>query len=315
MKILYAFRYVLPLAILLTGFNNQITAQDDEPNLYTGISSVILPKDGKEINLLNSLSSFWMAINAYDAQIDATRIVDRVRYSRADHVLRLTYGFSSNNRWDLGGSLHYTRVRIDDAARSSPFRVYGNANPETGETFSGISGFGLQVRAVPFAGLKELTARAGVVFPVAKSDDLKTFLNAQRTQVFLAATFYQRLGASTMAFLQGDWRTYLRNEENNRSLMTPALSGFLVFELPNDRWFVFPGMSYGLTFQQFDKGSPYRKSSQQLYGSLGVLYRPVRAFNVLLSGQIPFILDSGSSRSIWVRESYTGINLGFRIIL
>ncbi len=296
--------------------NDPLSDADDSDqfNLYTGVSAVILPKEGVEINLLNSLNSFWIALQEYDAQADATRIVDRQRYSRADHSLRVSYGFSSTNRWDLGASLHYARVRQDAAARSSPFRVFNDSNPADGTTYSGISGVGLQVRAMPFAGLPELTLQGGAVFPVAKNDELKAYLNAQRTQVFLTGTFYQRLGPATLAFLQADWRLFLQNANNERSLMAPAASGYLVFELPNDRWYIFPGIAYGITFQKLTD-SNYRLANQQLYGSLGILYRPGPAFNILLTGQLPFIFESGSSRTVWVRESYTGLNLGFRYIL
>ncbi len=312
---LFACASFLLLGNLAFAQHNRNSNRADEPNLYTGISSVVLAKDATEINLINSLNSFWIAQNEYNGELDAIRVANRVRYSRADHILRVSHGFSKNGRWDLGADLYYTRVRVDDEARSSPFRVYGDAFPSSGNTYAGISAIGIQARMVPFARLPELTLRAGMSYPLAKTLEQRINLNAQRTQFYLTGTFFQRLGAGSIGFVQGDLRTYLRNEENERSLLIPSASGYLVFELPGDRWFVFPGLSYSVALQQGIAGGKFRKANQQLFGSLGVQYQPVPLVSFLLSGQLPFIFDSGSTNSIWVRESYVGMNLGVRLLL
>jgi hypothetical protein len=192
--------------------------------------------------------------------------------------------------------------------------VYGNAFPEGGTTYSSISAIGVQTRFIPFANLPGLTIRAGMSYPIARTEELRAILSAQRTQLALAGVYSTRIGPSTLTFLQSDVRWYLRNNENNRSLLVPSMAGYLVFELPNRQWYILPGMSYTIVFQQYDKGYQYKKSSQQMYGSLGVQYSPSQIVSILLSGQIPFIFDSGSSHSIWVRESYFGLNLGVRFI-
>lgn len=323
MKTIFSLRFVSCIAILKFFFISLLNAQTntsngdkkDLPNLYTGISTVVLQKDATELNLINSLSSFWVAFNEFDGQIEAVRVANRVRYSRADHLLRVSHGFANSGRWDLGADFYYTRVRIDDAARSSPFRVYTNRETPEGKTYSGLSAIGVQARFVPFAGLPELTLRAGLSYPLARTEALRAHLNAQRIQLSLSGVWLNRLGPGALAFLQGDFRAYLRNPENDAALLAPSLGGYLLFELPGERWYIFPGLVYNTVFQQFAKGYTYRYANQQLYGSLGVLFRPADVFSVLLSGQIPFIFDSGSSRAIWVRESYTGVNLGLRFIL
>ncbi len=307
--------------LLLGLFQAPIAAQTDTeveeetPNLYTGVSAVILPKDKTEINLINSVSSFWIAVNDYDGDIQATRITNRYRYSRADHLLRVSHGFSKNGRWDLGADLYYTRTRLDDEARSSALRVFGNDNSADGKTYSGVSAVGVQVRFMPFRKLPELTLRAGLSQPLARSEELRLRLNAQRTQLFLSGVYSTRIGPSTLVFLQADLKSYLRTEENKKALFVPGTAGYIVFETPNQQWFFFPGLSYNMVLQQGAKGSKYVKSSESMFGNLGVLYRPNLKLSLLLSGQIPFIFESGSTRSIWVRESYVGVNLGARISL
>jgi hypothetical protein len=302
--------------LLSTPLNAQFDdPKEERPNLYTGISAVVLPKDATEVNLLNSLSSFWIALSGYDAGSGSSAVLNRVRYSRADHVLRVSHGFAASGRWDLGADFYYTRVRFDDRAQSSPFRVYSAPETPEGQTFSGLSAIGLQARVVPFAGLPELTLRTGLVYPLARTEDLRARLNAERMQLFLTAVYLNRLGPSTLALVQGDFRTLLRNSENDATLLLPSATGYLVFELFGDRWYAFPGLSYNVALQQFAEGYPFRAASKQLYGSLGVMFRPSDVVSVLVSAQTPFIFDSGSARAEWVRESYFGWNLGLRFLL
>ncbi|MBK8194274.1 MAG: hypothetical protein IPK76_14070 [Lewinellaceae bacterium] len=305
----------LSAACLLLFSTLHLKAQDDDhPNLYTGASSAILPKDATEINLINSINSFWIAQNEFDGSIEATRITNRARFSRADHILRVLHGFSKSGRWDMGAEIYYTRARLDDQARSTPFRVYGNAFPESGTTYNGVSYIGVQVRGMPFAGLPELTLRGGYNHPIANTPEKRLNLFAQRPVAYLNALFIERLGPMLLGQVQGDFRTYFRNDENTRTLLAPSASGYLIFEI-GEKWYLLGGMSYNLTFQQSFKGASILKANQQLYGSLGAIYRPGRLLSVILSGQVPFIFDSGSSYSVWVRESYVGLNLGLRVLL
>ena len=313
-NLLFGTTIRLAAPLLLLGFSTlQLAAQDEEnPNIYTGASSAILRKDGTEINIFNNISSFWLAQNEFDGSIEATRIVNRYRYSRADHILRVSRGFSKSGRWDLGADIAYTRIRYDDEARSSPFRVYNNAY-DSGETHSGVSYLGVQTRVMPFPNVPELTLRAGYGFPVARTEEQRLNLNAQRSLLYLGALFSERIGQNLIAQAQSDFRTYFRNSENDRTLIVPSLSGNFLFEI-GEHWYILSGLSYYITFQQSFKGASFLLANQQMYGSLGVIYRPNSIFNLVLSGQLPFIFESGSSHSIWVRESYFGLNLGFRFI-
>lgn len=309
---------VFSIIIFLLFFQNALYAQvglsdrGDKANFYTGISPVILPKDGIEVNFLNSMTSFWVAATQIDFANGSSRVANRYRFTRLQHLLRVNYGFSSSNRWDLGAELLYTHSRLDDEARSSPFRVLGDGTG-SGNSYRGVSQLGMRFRFMPFGEVRELTVQAMAHFPINPKDSLRQQLGAQRVQVGLLATFYQQFNSRTYYFLQADWRTHLANDELDKTTHTPSASGFLVFDVW-EGWYVFPGITYAPTFQKLTGGS-FRRVNQQLLGSLGVLFQPAENFGIMLNWQVPFILESGSRYAEWVRESFTGATLGIRVVL
>jgi len=303
---------LLLLAVLIAVPASGQFSKKDEAKFYTGISPFILPKDGIEVNFLNSMTSFWLAVNEYNPSSNSTRIANRYRFTRFQQLLRVNYGFSSSGRWDLGAEFQYTHSRLDDEARSSPFRVLGGDTP-SGATFRGLSMAGVRLRVMPFEHLPELTVQGMAHFPINRNKETSAQLGANRTQLGLLATFYQQLNARTFYFLQGDWRTQLASNELDRTTHTPSLSGFLVFEA-GEMWYVFPGLTYSPTLQKVGNGS-FVRVNQQLLGSIGGLFQPSDAFGVMLNWQIPFILESGSQSVDWVRESFSSVTLGVRVVL
>lgn len=288
-------------------------SREGEARFYTGISPVILAKDGIEINFLNSMASFWLAVNEYNPTSGSTRIGNRYRFTRFQQLLRVNYGFSNSGRWDLGAELQYTHSRLDDEARSSPFRVLGGDTPG-GTSHRGLSMVGLRLRMMPFDNLPELTLQGMAHFPINRNEETRAQLGAQRTQIGLLGTFYQQLNTRTFYFLQGDWRTQLANEELDKTTHIPSLSGFLVVNVGEEMWYLFPGITYSPVLQKTGSGR-FVRVNQQLLGSLGGLFQPSEAFGIMLNWQIPFILESGSSSTEWVRESFTSFTLGFRVVL
>lgn len=288
------------------------SSKKGEANFYTGISPVILAKDGFEANFLNSMTSFWLASNEYNPFTNSTRIANRYRITRFQQLLRVNYGFSKSGRWDLGAELQYTHSRLDDNARSSPFKVLGG-DTESGKTFRGVSLLGLRVRVAPFDGLPELTLQGMAYFPVNRSEEVRAQLGSQRTQLGLLATFFQQLNPRAFYFLQADWRTNLSNSDLDRTTHVPSVSGYLVFNA-TESIYIFPGMTYSPTLQKLSSG-PFRRVNQQLLGSIGALYQPADAFGIMFNFQVPFILESGSQSTEWVRESYSAFTLGFRVLL
>lgn len=285
--------------------------RDEKINFYTGISPVILQKDAVEINFSNSLTSFWVAVNEYLPAQNATRVANRYRFSRMEQLARVSYGFSPGAKWDLGAEFRYTSSRLDDQARSSPFRVF-EGDTGSGTTYRGLSYIGLRFRTMPFGRVPELTLQATVHYPVVREEGLRLRLGAQRTQLGAMATYYQQFNATTFLFLQGEWRVHLSNDENNVTSHTPSASGFLVLDLWDQKWYLFPGITYSMTLQSTYSGSLVRLNRQFL-GSLGVLFQPDTRFGILLNTQFPFILDSGSFYTEWVSESFSSFTLGIRL--
>lgn len=289
--------------------------EGDDANVYLGVSPYVLPKDGIEINLQNGLNSFWLEVNEFLPDFSTTRVANRYRTTQLQHILRVQYGFSQNRRWDLGAEIRYAHVRLDDEARSSPFRVLEGDTP-SGETNRGLSHAGIRLRATPVGNVPELTLNANVLFPVASNDELKRDLLAQRTQIGLGLNYFHQLNPATFAFLSGEWRTHFKNDDENlNTLHQPTASAYLVFDLTNNRkWFIFPGMSYTPTLQKLRNGD-LGKINQVLFGSAGLLYQPGPAFSVTLNVNYPFILETENVLINWVRESFTGVSLGFRVML
>ena len=295
-------------------FSQDAFSKEGEAKFYIGISPVILPKEGLEINVLNNLTSFWLAVNEFNPASSSTRVANRYRFSRSQHLVRVTYGFSSSNKWDLGVEGQYTRSRIDDAARSSPLKVLGN-DTQGGTTFEGVSLLGVRLRVMPFESAPELTTQLTTHFPIHKDEATRAQLGAQRAQVGLTATYYNNFNQHTFYFLQGDWRTRIANSELDKTTHTPSISGFLVFGTWGELFYFFPGLTYAPTLQQLRSGGSLRKVNEQLLGSIGGMYQPAESFGLMLNFQLPFILDSGSANTEWVRESFTSVTLGMRILL
>lgn len=284
-------------------------ADDKEQPFFTGISPVVLAKDAVEISFLNSLTSFWLVAHQYDPVLKDTRITNRYRYSRLDQLLRVSYGFSKNKKWDLGAEFRFAHLRLDDEARSSPFRVL-SGNTTSGNTYRGLTTVGLRARAMPFEGIPELTLQATTQFPMIRTDTLRQRLNAQRSQVGLGATYYVQVSPATYYFFQVDWSTLLSNNELNRTTHLVSGSTYLVIDTWESMWYIMPSLTYGMSLQ--GNNGTLRRINQQFLGGVGVLFQSSAIFSILLNAQIPFILDSGSSNTEWDRRSYSSVTIGLR---
>lgn len=300
------------------GLCPQLSAQEEkeDPAFFTGLSPVILERNAAEINLINSLTSYWIVAKQFTPDNATGFLLDRKRFTRSEHLLRASYGFSKNKRWDLGAELKFTQARLDEGARSSPFRVFGNET-SGGTSYRSLTGIGLRVRTMPFKNIPELTLQGTISYPqksASSTDVERAQLDAQSTQVGISATYYIQSGENMYYFFQGDWSTRLENSENKRTKHAPSLSTTLVVKTWEDRWFLFAGMNYGMSLQKFSDGGLYRLS-HALFASGGVFYQPTPKFSVFLSVQLPLMFESNLRSVELVRESFTGVSLGMRSLL
>lgn len=272
------------------------------------VSALVLEKDAIDISLVNSLNSFWLAYREFDESFTLSRIADRARYSSLDHLLRVSYGFTQSGRWDLGAELRFSHLRLDNAARTSPLKVLGN-DDLTGISNRGLSYAGLRARFMPSEDLPGLTLQGSLAFPVGKNETIRRALNAQRMQLGVSATMLQSFTPNASYFLQTEWKILPSNTELNQTAHLPSLSGFLIFDIYDGQWFLFPGLSYSTVLN----GS-FTQVNQQLFGSLGVQFQPSYNVGLFLNAQIPFLFESGSFFTEWVRQSYTGISIGVRVV-
>ena len=293
----------------------QINGQDDEGEFFLGsISPVVLEKDATEINFINSLSSFWIAYHEFVPSTISTRIADRSRFSRFDQLLRVSHGFAKSGRWDIGADFRVVHTRLDEAAKSSPWRVLGN-DAESGQSNRSLASIGLRTRIMPFENAPELTLQGSFNYPMGKDPETRRRIGVDRSQLGLMATYFQNFNPDTYYFLQGEWNIFLANEDHDQTTHLSALNGYLVFGLMQKQFFIFPGLTYVNAFQQFSSGGGLKRINQQLYGGLGGQWQVGRTFGISLFLQRPFIFESGSQFSEWVRESYSSVTLGVRVLL
>ena len=69
---------------------SQLIAQEEkeDPAFFTGLSPVILERNAAEINLINSLNSYWIVSKQFTPDNATGFLLDRKRFTRTEHVLR-----------------------------------------------------------------------------------------------------------------------------------------------------------------------------------------------------------------------------------
>lgn len=305
------------LFLLLTGLS-QVSLGQSQPSSgnekeedrfsFGNISPVILSKDGIEATVTNALTSYWVTSNFGNI------VLDRYRITRFESNLNLNYGFSENKRWDLGVQVKYSRLRFDENSRNSPLKIF-QAPDATSLGFSSISTVGVRVRTMPFKNLPELTLQGSVHFPVAKEQETRSFLGADRIQTDLTATYFKPLTSDFYFYLQGRYLLQIANEDNDKSTHFPGISAFIVKSFLNQRLFVFPGLSYFGAYQQNYKGGRLTSQAQYVMASLGAQIQPLDFLGIFINAQRPWFYKSGVSfYSDLVKNSYSDWALGIRFI-
>jgi len=288
--------------------SSALPSLDSLPTLFLGsLSPVVLDKDRVEVNNFNALTSFWLAVQETPPELQGASITNRYRATYFINYLRVSYGFSYSKRWDLGAEFRFTRQRLDDDANNSPMKIFGSDSPNS-TSYSGLSMVGARVRYMPFRSLPQLTLQGALTFPVAKQE-MKDALKLDRTEFDFGATYYENINENLYYFLQTNWLMRFATADDERTTHLWTASAFLVKSLFYHRVYLYPGLSYAGLFQKFSD-SGFSQANYQVLGGLGVQYQPARIFSVSIYGQIPFILESGSATTEWVRESYSSWTLG-----
>lgn len=299
---------VLP-SVSLGQSSSALPALDSLPTLFLGsLSPVVLAKDRVEINNFNLLNSFWLAVKETPPELNGASITNRYRNTFFINYVRVSYGFSHSKRWDLGAEFRFMRYRLDDDATVSPMEVFSSDNSPGSTSYSGLTMAGARVRFMPFRSVPELTLQGVLAFPVAKQE-MKDALKLDRTEFDFGATYYKNIDKTLYYFLQSNWLMRFAKVDNERTTHAWTASAFLVKSLFYHRVYLYPGLTYAGLFQNFSE-SGFSQVNYQVLGGLGVQYQPVRVFSISLYGQIPFILESGSETTEWVRESYSSWTLG-----
>ena len=139
----------------------------------------------------------------------------------------ISYGFSETRRWDLGAQIRYSKMLIDENARNSPFNVFSKPD-SNGTTYSGISTFGIRLRLTPFTNIPELTFQASINFPMARDQETRSFLGADRVQTDLVSTYYKAISDDTYIYLQGRYILQIANNDNSKSSHFPGINLSLI---------------------------------------------------------------------------------------
>ncbi len=281
----------------------------EEKFAFGNISPVILAKDGIEASAISNLTSYWVT-SKY-----GNKILDRYRISRSENYTNISYGFSKSRRWDLGAQVRYSKMLIDENARNSPFKVYSKPD-SNGTAFNGLSSLGIRLRAAPFANIPELTFQASINFPMARDQETRSFLGADRVQTDFVSTYYKAISDYTYIYLQGRYIFQIANNENGKTGHFPGISTYLVKSLFDQKLFLFPGLSYLGSFQQNYKGGRLTNQAQFLMGGIGLQFQPIEILSIFLNGQKPLYHKSSASfYSDLVRNSYSDWSLGVRLVL
>ncbi len=306
------FRYSVPgLDTLETGF------------IVQGTAANVLRSGQAEIISNNSLNSYQIALHANG---DNSPVLDRLRSTLFTADLFAYYGVSTTGKFDLGVQVKYARSRLDNAAASSPFKVFSGdtktevADPlfqpsgSTDQTFSGLASAGLRFRYKPFNTVPSLIINGGYALATVKDSIAQRQLTADRDVADIGLTFYQTVTDQFMFFFTGQALAYIPSSVRDEALYTTSLSLYLVGRTNNKKWLFYPGLSYGLSFKpsEFDDNALI-KTTNSLFAIGGVQYAPNSRVNLFATVGFPLQIDLINPLVEIIRPSYSLFGLGFRV--
>ncbi|MEP7269293.1 MAG: hypothetical protein ABI844_16860 [Saprospiraceae bacterium] len=281
----------------------------EESFSFGNISPVILSNGKVEATNTASLTSYWLTSNFGNV------ILDRYRITRFENNININYGISTTKRWDIGGQLKYSRLRLDEQARNSPLKVF-EKDDGASTSFTGLSMAGLRLRAQPFAGIPALTLQATVNFPILKPSSERTNLNADRILTDLVSTYFKDLSSDLYIFLQARYILQIANQDNKITSHFPGMSAYVVKSFLDQRLFVFPGLAYIGSYAQYHSGGRLNNQAQFVMAGVGAQFQFSQNLGLFLFTQKPLIYTSKNViYSDIIKSSYTDFSLGVRVLL
>lgn len=296
----------------------------DEDLFVGGLSPNILQTGDIEVNFYTALFSNWIAIHE---SVRESRIQDRLRLTDFSTNIEAYYGISNSERWDIGLRLKQARRRLDNSAQSSPFEVFKKEDSESenigvDKTYSGTREVGLRFRFIPFGEIENLSINAGYSFSPARSEEVQQYLGADRNSFDVNAAYYISLNESGSSYyyftLNGIAYIPTSVEEDlnpyNDQWLYNAGGSFFILQRIGKLLF-YPGLSYSVSFKPPSvEGKTLIRTSDQVLGLLGLQVGLSDNFSLNVTAAAPLILRNTNNLVQPVRESYSFVSIGGRIL-
>tara|TARA_B100000497_G_C7642872_1_gene386527 strand:+ start:216 stop:1208 length:993 start_codon:yes stop_codon:yes gene_type:complete len=296
----------------------------DESLFIGGLSPTVLTSGNVEVNFYSSLFSSWIAL--HESVIESP-VQDRLRLTEFNSNLETYFGLSRRGRWDIGARVRYGKRRLANAATDPIWDVFSSSDEEsanrgTDKTYSGLREVGVRFRLMPFEGLEAFTINAGYSYgEFGNSSDDEAFKLADRNSFDVNLSYFVSLNDQQTSYyyfiVNGTSFQPGSLSINEDWLHNTSGSFFIVQRL--GKFVIYPGMTYTLAFKPPSSGSfsdkSLIKSNEQLLGTLGIQYQPSFNTSFNISASMPFILSTTNLRQRLVRDSYSFVTIGGRILL
>lgn len=289
-----------------------------------GGAAAVLRSGEAEIISSNSLASYWIAFHENG---ENSPILDRLRSTQFASENTVFYSVSATGRVDVGLQLRYARVRLDNAASNSMFKVFEGKDKSSGrstapfdevikldESFGRLANVGLRFRFKPLLHEPALVVNGGYTLGTVKDKIEQKQLTADRDIFDLGATYFKDISTNVFYFFGASIRAYLPSSVTSESLYNTNANFFLIQRTKNKKFTFYPGISYSLSFKpsQYDD-HPLIKTADFLFAIGGVQYAFSKDYNVFATAGFPLIVNLTRPQQTIVRESYSLLSLGFRL--
>ena len=297
-----------------------------ERNFIVGGGASTVLRSGQTEFISNSaLASYWIAFHQSG---NDSPVLDRFRQTFFSTDLFGFFGLSASGKFDVGIQARYNRTRLDNAASSSMLKVFEKtendpqltAPTDGGQTiidssFGGISLVGLRVRFKPVLRLPGLVINGGIALSTIRNDRLSKQLDAQTDILDIGATYYEQITPRVYYFFGASTQILLPNLEGKKTEFSSSANFFLIHRSRNQKLSILPGLIYSIRYRksEFDEHN-FIRSADFLFATIGAQYSISQNVLVFANGGFPLIANSIPPQIEIVRESYSLISLGARVL-